>query len=363
MQQEILWDASDPDPFTTADHDSPTSSSPGHIRVRGTYNAGPHRGEERSFEEMWGEVVFELYNINNVKDFNQLTAEAAAGKLSKEEFVTKVVECEDIAAEKARAFYIHAFLPWAKDHQVSTRPETWYIPSRSHLGENARSRSIDKNGPYWQHYQLSYDLIIMQSLVDDGQHEKAIKLAAKLLENAATITDRIAIYCARGATYGRNGDPDEAIADFTEALRLDPKNGQAYCGRGHTWAAKGDYGKAVADLTEAQRLVPIDAHSLDALAWLRAWCVDERYRDGKQAVELATRACELTNWKNSSCLNTLAAAYAESGNFADALKWELKAQELRSPQHKKKWAFLLDLYKSGKPYREQPKKKPEKKAA
>ncbi len=96
-----------------------------------------------------------------MKDFNQLTAEAAAGKLSKEEFVTKVVECEDIAAEKARAFYIHAFLPWAKDHQVSTRPETWYIPSRSHLGENARSRSIDKNGPYWQHYQLSYDLIIM----------------------------------------------------------------------------------------------------------------------------------------------------------------------------------------------------------
>ncbi len=111
------------------------------------------------------------------------------------------------------------------ERDIYARPETWYIPSRSHPGENAPSRSIDENGPYWQHYELSYDLIIMHSLADEGQYEKAFKLAAKLLDNATTITDKIAIYCSPAATYGRKGEPDKAIADFTEALRLDPKNG------------------------------------------------------------------------------------------------------------------------------------------
>ncbi len=64
-----------------------------------------------------------------------------------------------------------------------------------------------------------------------------------------------------------------------------------------------------------------------ARAWIWATCPDSRYRDGKQAVESATRACELTGWKSPDELDTLAAAYAESGDFTAAAKWGQQAAE------------------------------------
>jgi hypothetical protein len=58
-----------------------------------------------------------------------------------------------------------------------------------------------------------------------------------------------------------------------------------------------------------------------------ATCPDARYRDGKLAVAAATRAAELTNWKDRNVLETLAAAYAEAGDFASAVHWQQRARE------------------------------------
>ena len=81
-----------------------------------------------------------------------------------------------------------------------------------------------------------------------------------------------------------------------------------------------------------------------------ATCPDAKFQDGKMAVESATRACQLSEWKGANYLDTLAAAYAEEGTFDKAVEWQEKAIQL-SP-HMESFQERLRLYKEKKPYRE-----------
>jgi hypothetical protein len=88
-------------------------------------------------------------------------------------------------------------------------------------------------------------------------------------------------------------------------------------------------------------------------ASIMASCSEATYRDGKRAVELATCACELTDWNRSAYLDTLAAAYAETGDFDAAVRWQLRAIEFLSDERQKdNYRRRLVLYQAGKPYRE-----------
>src|SRR5262245_65847149 len=60
----------------------------------------------------------------------------------------------------------------------------------------------------------------------------------------------------RGFSHAEKGDHDKAIADFTEAIRLDPKNATACYSRALSYDLKGDHDKAIADFTEAIRPEP-----------------------------------------------------------------------------------------------------------
>jgi tetratricopeptide (TPR) repeat protein len=160
-------------------------------------------------------------------------------------------------------------------------------------------------------------------------------------------------YNNRGAAYEVTQDYDRALVDYSEAIRLNPNYANAFFNRGDVHRKQKNYEKAVADYSEAVRLEPKSASSLNALAWLLATCPKDGVRDGKRAVELATKACELSAWKGASYLETLASAHAECGDFKEAIKWETKALELGFDDKDavERARQRLRLFEEGKPYR------------
>jgi cytochrome c-type biogenesis protein CcmH/NrfG len=134
----------------------------------------------------------------------------------------------------------------------------------------------------------------------------------------------------------------------------DPKDAKGYVERGDDYVDQGEYDKAVADYKEAMRLAPEEAEAYNSLAWLLATCTEDRVRDGKKAVELATKACELSKWEDAEIVGTLAAAHAECGHFDEAVKWQKKALKLGfdTDEDTKAARAQLKLYEAGKPFRE-----------
>jgi WD40 repeat protein/Flp pilus assembly protein TadD len=159
-------------------------------------------------------------------------------------------------------------------------------------------------------------------------------------------------YGNRGWAWMDKKDLERALADFDTAIRLEPENAVAYNNRSQLWVRKKSFDKALADLGESIRLDPKSSFAFNNQAWLWATCADGRYRDGARAVDSATRACELTEWKEATNVDTLAAACAERGDFDRAVHWQVEAIKLLPDgDQKKKSEERLRLYKEKKPYR------------
>jgi tetratricopeptide (TPR) repeat protein len=148
--------------------------------------------------------------------------------------------------------------------------------------------------------------------------------------------------------------PREAIRRFTRALEIDEENFPSRRGRSDAEISIGDHKAALADLEKALELRPDDTGILNNLAWLLATSPDEALRNGKRAIELATKACEKTAWKEAHIISTLAASHAETGDFENARKFGRQAVETvdSSSDVKQQLESELASYESDKPWRE-----------
>ena len=114
-----------------------------------------------------------------------------------------------------------------------------------------------------------------------------------------------------------------------------------------------EYDQAIKDFTESLRLSPDDPSTLNELAWLLATCPEDKYRDPLRAISLAMIACESSSWYNPDYLDTLAAAYADSGDFESAVLYQTWAMERAPESLKARYQRWIKQYQQRKPRREE----------
>ena len=201
-----------------------------------------------------------------------------------------------------------------------------------------------------------------------------------------------------------DGRFSDAIIHFEKAIRLDPQNSWSYRGLGLTLLKMGRASDAVPPLLKAVEVDPQNSvikddlnqaiyssdretgavsnllatalsdsagfgHFLEAVqsdtnhvilinnvAWSFATYPDPKLRNGKYAVRLATRACEMTGFKSTFCVGTLGVAYAEVSRFDEAVSSAQLACSLASAAGQtdilKKNQDFLELFRSHQPYHE-----------
>jgi tetratricopeptide (TPR) repeat protein len=169
--------------------------------------------------------------------------------------------------------------------------------------------------------------------------------------------------------YLSTGQISEALPLYEENLKLST----AKLGTNHhytltamnnladAYSQAGQLEKAIVLHDQALRLMRVKlgpAHSLtvnsmNSLAEILATCNDPQIRDGARAVSLAEEAVAATQRKDGDLLDTLAAAYAETGRFAKAISTEKEAMALiKDPSNRKELEDRLKLYEANAPYRQ-----------
>jgi tetratricopeptide (TPR) repeat protein len=158
-----------------------------------------------------------------------------------------------------------------------------------------------------------------------------------------------------GVLLAGGGKTREAIEQFREAIRFGA-GAEAHYNLATALIQQGQPAEAVPEYRESLRLNPDLPAALNDFAWLLAASASDRLRHGAEAVTLAERACQLTQYREPLLVGTLAAAYAEAGRFADAVQTAEKAIAVATAAGQKvvadKNRQLIELYRAGQPYHE-----------
>jgi protein O-mannosyl-transferase len=152
------------------------------------------------------------------------------------------------------------------------------------------------------------------------------------------------------------GELNSAIEVCRTALMLRPSDADCHTTLAIALEEKGKPAEAIQHYEKALELAPRSIPTLTNLAWLLATSQDASLRNGAKAIDLAGRADQLVGGTNTLVLRTLAAAYAENGEFAKAIRTARSAMQLARMHGEDSLTTDLDqqiaLYQLGMPYRE-----------
>lgn len=188
-----------------------------------------------------------------------------------------------------------------------------------------------------------------------GKYDAAIQLYKGLLLESPEDAD---LYYKLGYALHSWGDYDQAISIYTKSIERKTSFDLEviYFNRGHAQAEKGDCAQAITDFAKTIELNPQYAKGYNSYAWVLSTCPDAKFRDGDKAIKLVKKALDLAPDK-LLYLNNLAVAYAESGDFKQAVslmeKFIYKLEKKYTSEKIDKDVYLmLESFKAGKPWRD-----------
>lgn len=160
---------------------------------------------------------------------------------------------------------------------------------------------------------------------------------------------------AKARKYGRMltqlGEYERGERFYLWYLKSHPHDGEAFFGLGWHYQTTKQWANACKAYQRAADLDSEHEAARNNLAWILATCPDDSVRDGPRAIKVATEANSLLKWPKASIAITLAAAYAEAGDFRAAIR--IQKWAIRSATAEEKVALMqtLDLYRSKQPLR------------
>jgi Tfp pilus assembly protein PilF len=200
----------------------------------------------------------------------------------------------------------------------------------------------------------------VMKLVTDGQDQLQNGDVVGAKRNVDAVLQRDptfwpALY-VRAQIYSHEGKYDLALEDCKEALRQDRSVVEAALLRANINARLGKYAEALREFDYLISLHPRNvtlARALSDRAWFRATCPNASFRNGQQAVKDAKAACSIMIWKDEHMIDTLAVAYAETGDFNSAVQYAAQALAVKevSPDSTKLFQQHLALFQQHKPIR------------
>jgi tetratricopeptide (TPR) repeat protein len=146
---------------------------------------------------------------------------------------------------------------------------------------------------------------------------------------------------------------DDAIAQFREAIEHAPNNFDFHHKLANALLRRGLEAEAIRENEKALAIDPTSVTARESLAWILSTSFNPARRQGFRAVELARQANERSGGRDPVILNTLAAAYAETGQFQKAISTAQQALALVSPNDEQLTELLrqeIALYRAGSPY-------------
>jgi len=197
-----------------------------------------------------------------------------------------------------------------------------------------------------------------EELARSGDHKQPIELH----DHVTPTSKDPAAFVNRAITRATLGDLDAALRDYDAALQLiaerspgggDPFLPMTYYNRGVAYQMAGKCQPAIKDFEKTIALNPDYPDAAHNLAWIFATSADETIRNGKRALELALGEVQKSP-NNPNALDTLAAAYAATGDFANAITTQEKALTKCFPDQKQRFSARLDLFRANKSYVEAP---------